>query len=137
MKMVITVENFVKRIQENDLMYGLGCWIDDNPDLVWKMFETDEDYVFVDEQVDTKLIVDLFSRHFEGSEITFEPQILEELVEIQSMYHSVCEVFHGQMIKYEPHLDMGDEMSDLFVPLLNERFKKLFNVRPSEGKSEQ
>jgi len=66
-----------------------------------------------------------FENFFGVSEIKYDRKVYSEIMELSRSWNKVCCVFHHDLSEY--NLDMGDEMSDLFYPLIVERVKKFID----------
>lgn len=54
-----------------------------------------------------------------------DPSHLDNIIEIGSLYSQAAEIFHVKLEKFDASIDMGDELHDIFEPLLSEQFEKV------------
>ena len=104
-------------------------------DLVDILIEQDDNLIhmfieFIDDCLDPYRmsryeVTESFENFFGVSEIKYDRKVYSEIMELSRSWNKVCSIFHHDL--YEYNLDMGDEMSDLFYPLIEERIKKFID----------
>lgn len=62
----------------------------------------------------------------ENNSDTIDDQLVREILEINQLYLRAGIIFHYELVRFDANIDMGDELSDIFGPLINERFEKIF-----------
>lgn len=62
----------------------------------------------------------------ENNSDTIDDQLVREILEINQLYLRAGIIFHYELVRFDANVDMGDKLSDIFGPLINERFEKIF-----------
>ena len=125
-KIMVTIENFIEKLRNNDGLFHLGLFMLDYEPLHDIVFENDEDIMVLDERNCDEDFKRILSKFF--SEKVICDRIFGEIVTILEYYETCGRIFHVELEKLGKSVDMGDTMHDIFGDMIYTRFEELFNL---------
>ena len=126
---MVTVENFVNMLRKADALTYLNDFLQQNDDLLEIAFPDENEFYEIDDHAEDSEIIKTIQNIFHKSGKNFIDQNLaNEMMEIQKLYCTCGEIFHSKLLEFGADIDMGDQMAQIFTPLLYERFDRIFNV---------
>ena len=131
MNTTITIEKLVDTIIDHyQIVYSLIDHIQDlaasNNNLGKRISPLHTDLDPFDLLEDVPLLEEMLTKFFKNTEIKSDAKVLSEILKLDASHTKVCEVFHHDMADY--NIDMGDEMSDMFMPLIHDKIKEYVDV---------
>ncbi|KGK79651.1 hypothetical protein PM03_09205 [Thalassobacter stenotrophicus] len=126
---MMTVENFVNMLRKADALTYLNDFLQQNDDLLEIAFPDENEFYEIDDNAEDSEIVKTIQNILHKSGKSFIDQNLAtEMMEIQELYCTCGEIFHRKLLEFGADIDMGGQMTQIFIPLLYERFDRIFNV---------
>lgn len=121
----MNIVSFVTVLREQNLLYWFTGFVQDN--LIDRI---PDDYPFdeIDDNLPTTELVRLV-RCFvnDDGDSSIDDEMVDEIVDINRLYDRAASIFHSELERFDADVDMGDELFDIFVPLLFDRFDRLMS----------
>lgn len=114
--------DFIKTLRKNDILHDFLAFLECGEGEFLPKSVNIED---LNENSNDSILANLLSdilMHNKKSEV--EGSVVDKILEIGCLYSQAVEIFHVKLEKYDPSIDMGDDLFDIFVPLLSEQFEK-------------
>lgn len=115
--------DFIKTLRENDILddflFFLGC---EENEFLPKSVNIED---LNENSNDSKLANLLSNILIHNNKTEVDRGVVDKILEIGFLYSQAAEIFHVKLAKYDPSIDMGDDLFDIFVPLLSEQFEKI------------
>jgi hypothetical protein len=121
----MNIASFVNVLREEDLLYWFTSFVQDN---LGDRLPDNNPFDEIDENITTAELVRLIRCfvNYDG-DTAIDDQVVDEIADINRLYDSASSIFHCELERFDADVDMGDELSDIFVPLLFDRFDRLMS----------
>lgn len=115
---------FLETLRDNDLLYNLGLFVEGNEDLNYRLFPNDDDVFEIDDETDCKTLAALLTKHVLPQD-SIDICKVDELLKIKNLYDKTCKIFHIELLELGQNVDMGDQLSGIFVPMIEKCYEAI------------
>lgn len=121
----MNIVSFVTVLREQNLLYWFTGFVQDN---LIDRIPDDNSFGEIDDNLTTTELVRLV-RCFvnDDGDATIDDGVVDEIIDINRIYDRASSIFHCELERFDVDVDMGDELFDIFVPLVFDRFDRLMS----------